>query len=533
MGSKKKNRNKNRNNTNTKKSGTQTNSQKKDLQASKEKTPLQAERDKLAEATKPDFEEKDADYTEQWVQEASYPADPYVPDTAGTSKDAAGDNKQEEKEADDNKAQAVKAPVTDIVRKKNAGVKMPEDIKAMMVKAAKIVLPVAACVIIIAVIISYTQSGKTQAVENTLQGAEANEGSEWLDNNPLEENAHSEINELMNTFYKALADGDMDTVKSLKVFNSDKEIITYGKKSEFIESYNDINCYTKSGIDENTYFVYVTYAMKAPGIETTAPGLEAWYVYKAEDGGYKIVGRDDMEESILAACMLVTNQDDVVDLYRKIDVSYDEALASDENLEVFMNELRGRINTSVGEALAQLETQGETDGDIPQTEEQTSDGEQTPPSETETATAGGDEEMPQNQVVNQIVKATDTVNVRSSDSEEADKIGKAQAGTELTRIEERVNGWSKVIFDGREAYIKSDYLEVVSSAETVDTTAEPVGKITALTNVNVRSEASQESTKLGTAQAGNSYDMLEDLGEWFKINYNGTIGFVKAEFFQR
>ncbi len=127
------------------------------------------------------------------------------------------------------------------------------------------------------------------------------------------------------------------------------------------------------------------------------------------------------------------------------------------------------------------------------------------------------------------MRTTDTVNVRSSDSEEADKIGKAPAGTELTRIEERVNGWSKVIFEDKEAYIKSDYLEVL----TAEVTVAPIGTITAKTNVNVRSQADQESAKLGTAQAGSSYELLEEQGEWFKINYNGTTGFVKAEFFDR
>ena len=126
-------------------------------------------------------------------------------------------------------------------------------------------------------------------------------------------------------------------------------------------------------------------------------------------------------------------------------------MAADEALSAFLEELPVQIKTSVGEALAQLETQ-EDNAETSQTEEtQPSGGEQTQPAESETP--GEVEEQPQNQVVNQIVRATDTVNVRSSDSEEADKIGKVQSGTELTRVEERVNGWSKVIFEDREAYI--------------------------------------------------------------------------------
>lgn len=400
-----------------------------------------------------------------------------------------------------------------------------ENIKTAAVKAAKILLPAAACIIIVAVIISYMGSQKTKAVENTVVSTDA-EGAVTLSDEPLAENAYSNVNELMNTFYTALADGDMDTVKALKDYNSDKEIITYEKKSEFIEYYDNVSCYTKAGIEENTYFVYVTYTVKIQNIETKAPGLNAWYVYTTGDGALKIDG--DTEENIKAAFKLVTSQDDVVDLYNKIDVSYKEAVASDEMLSAFMDELPVYIKTSVGEALAQLETQDENSSDTPQTETQAS-GEEPQTQTSEAAPAGEGDEMPQNQVVNQIVRATDTVNVRSSDSEEADRIGKAQAGTELTRVEDRVNGWSKVIFEGREAYIKSDYLEVV----TTEAVAEPIGKITALTNVNVRSQANQESAKLGTAQAGNSYDLLEDLGEWYKINYNGNTGFVKAEFFEK
>lgn len=400
---------------------------------------------------------------------------------------------------------------------------LPDNIRIMAVKAAKILLPAAACVIIIAVIVSYAVSRKNSEVENTAANISSDEGA-LLSDKPLEENIYSDVNELMSKFYTALSDGDIDTVKSLKDYNSDKEIITYEKKSEFIEYYDNINCYTKPGIDEGSYFVYVTYTVKIQDIETKAPGLNAWYVYTAGDGSLRIDG--DTEENIKAAFKLVTSQDDVVDLYNKIDVSYKEAVASDESLHAFMDELPVHIKTSVGEALAQLETQDES-SEASQSEVQTTPEQQTQAGETETSSEP--EELPQNQVVNQIVRATDTVNVRSSDSEEADRIGKVQAGTELTRIEDRVNGWSKVVFEDREAYIKSDYLEVV----TTEATAEPIGTVTALTNVNVRSQASQESAKLGTAQAGSSYDMLSDLGEWFKISYNGNVGYVKAEFFEK
>ena len=154
----------------------------------------------------------------------------------------------------------------------------------------------------------------TTLVDNTIDNGESGPATASvaaLNETPLAENAYTDVNGMMNTFYNALASGDMDTVRAVKDYNSDKEIIAYEKKSEFIERYDNIKCYTKPGIEEDSYFVYVTYDVKIQDIDTEAPGLNAFYVYKSENGNLMIDG--DTEENIKAAFKLVTNQDDVVD----------------------------------------------------------------------------------------------------------------------------------------------------------------------------------------------------------------------------
>lgn len=391
-----------------------------------------------------------------------------------------------------------------------------EQVKTIAISALKVLLPVAACAIVIAFIISIIGSTGSEDADSVANLDKDSEVVQYTDE-PLQENAYEDVNALMTRFFHALADGDMDTIVALRDYNDDTSLITYEKRSEYIEEYTNVTCYTKPGLEENSYFVYVSYDVKIKDIDTMAPGLNAFYVYTSEDGSLKIDG--DMESNVDAAFKLVTNQDDVVDLYNRIDVDYNAAVASDEELSTFMDELPGKVTTSVGEALAQLEGQNEetaADGN------EGSEEEVTQPQQSEPV------EQPQNQAVNQLVRATDTVNVRKSDSEEADRIGKVSPGTELTRIEERINGWSKVIYEGGEAYIKSDYLEVISSEEA----GEVIGSVKAKTNVNVRSAASQDSEKLGVAQADTSYELLQDLGEWYRIKYNGITGYVKAEFFE-
>ena len=66
---------------------------------------------------------------------------------------------------------------------------------------------------------------------------------------------------------------------------------------------------------------------------------------------------------------------------------------------------------------------------------------------------------------------------------------------------------------------------------TESTQSKVTGTVTARTNVNVRNEPSTTADTIGKAEGGVSYKVLEDQGEWLKIEYKGQTGFVKAEFF--
>ena len=97
------------------------------------------------------------------------------------------------------------------------------------------------------------------------------------------------------------------------------------------------------------------------------------------------------------------------------------------------------------------------------------------------------------------------------------------------------NGWSKIDFNGTEAYIKSDYLEVVDtgssggdSEEGSETAAG--GTITVKENVNVREGASETANKLGVAYRGDKFELIEKSNGWCKIKYNGKEAYVKADF---
>lgn len=68
------------------------------------------------------------------------------------------------------------------------------------------------------------------------------------------------------------------------------------------------------------------------------------------------------------------------------------------------------------------------------------------------------EKLPYYKEVDEIVYATEDMNIRTGPGTEYDRIGILDCGSYITRIGIGDNGWSKVQFEGEIGYIKSEYL---------------------------------------------------------------------------
>ena len=334
---------------------------------------------------------------------------------------------------------------------------------------------------------------------------------------PLEENTYEAVNALITQYYAALQSGDASAVVALCSYIDDTEKIRIEKKSNYIENYENLTCYTKAGPVENSYIVYATYDAKFYNIEATAPSLNTLYVCPNEAGELYIYNWK-LDETIADYVYQLSAQDDAVDLLQKVNVKYKEAIDGDESLNTFLTEWPTKLKEEVALALADAEAAKIATEEPVATEEVVA--EETP------------QEVVEEVAVVETVKTTTTVNVRSSDSETADKLGKAEVGSTYTRLETMLNGWSKIDYNGTEAFIKSEFLEVVSTTTVEgDGTSTQTGKVVALETVNVRKEASETAEKLGVAAVGEEFEFVEKLEDgWTKIIYNGQEAYVKSEY---
>lgn len=409
--------------------------------------------------------------------------------------------------------------------------------KNWLVRYSKIVLPVILVVCVALTIVIAMQANKRKVEqEETVVAPEENTGEDEamleVPEVPLEKDTVPGINELFDVYYKAMVEGDTATMEKLVYYMDATEILRAAETSKYIESYPPLEIYTKAGPKEGTYIAYVYGEIKFYDYDKPVPGMRVYYVCTNEDGELYINEDGEESDNELHYMREIQLQEDVIDLNNKAAEAYNKMMVDDPKLADFLLELKTEIEKNVGEALARAE----------QSEEPEEGAEEETPEETE-------EDEPVEVVTK--VKTTDVVNIRTSDSETADKLGKAAVGDEFELLEEKGNGWSKIKYDGGEAYIKSDFLEPSETmtasndeqtedgeeedsqeqADNTDDSTPTNGTVRVKETVRIRSGASENSEKIATAYMGETFEVIMKQADgWTKIKYNGQTAYVKSDY---
>lgn len=391
-----------------------------------------------------------------------------------------------------------------------------------IIKHNKVVLPavvVVAVAITVSVSLSLSNRHKEAQQEAEIASAASETATETATEEvPLVANEEGAIYTLIATYYNAMATGDEETLRSVCDEISDKDMYRYVELSQYIDYYPTLEIYTKTGPEEGSVIAYVYYKISFVGHEEEVPGYQALYICTNDQGGLYIK-RGENSEEVNEYIKTVSTQDDVVEFNNKITVEYNELMVDHPEVLQYISELDSQVSIAVGEKLAN-QVAGETQVAEAGTEEGSTDGQ-------DTQTENGEQQETEDQGPQYVITTT-TVNVRSSDSEQADKLGKVSGGTKLQVLEQRPNGWTKVDYEGKEGYIKTEFLQLAESAAGTET----IGTVTATTNINVRASASETADRLGVLSGGDSAELVGTEGDWSKIKYNGQIGYVKSEYVQ-
>ncbi|MEG2732334.1 MAG: hypothetical protein RR930_02935 [Clostridium sp.] len=152
----------------------------------------------------------------------------------------------------------------------------------------------------------------------------------------LKQDAVPEINQLMEQYFLSTSDCDMETFMHLftseDTAQTEKFKARFEKEREYIESYQNISCYTAPGMEDDTYVVYVYYDTKFVGVDTLGPALVQVYAVKCADDQYRIYDQEistELEEFL----MQVSKNEDVRLLVSQVDRKMAEAMEADAELK--------------------------------------------------------------------------------------------------------------------------------------------------------------------------------------------------------
>ncbi len=403
-------------------------------------------------------------------------------------------------------------------------------------------------VVILVVVLALTAGGQREEKEESKQENGAVE-EQTADQGSFETDAVPEINTLIQSYYGAYASGDIAALEIYATPISDLEKGYIAMMGQYVTKYENIQCHTKPGLNENEYYVVVEVAdTHYTGIETTTSTLSSFYVRQNESGGYYIdnlyssfnweVQELEMDTQVRDFIIAYEQQEDVTQLIAAVQAKIDAALEADAALKT-MSEVT--IPQAIQAWVAQV-TGGAEDNtpveDTPPAEEPTQ-GEQTPEEPADTPETPDES---QQTATTETVYATDNINIRRQPDETSEQMGSALAGQSFTRTATTDSGWSEIDYNGGKAYVKSDYLSTEAPAQNTGDTGNtgdagggvnyllPGETVTMGEGLNVRVSMGEDAERLGTAEAGDTVTVVLSYAEgWTKVEWNGQTGYIRTD----
>lgn len=237
---------------------------------------------------------------------------------------------------------------------------------------------------------------------------------------PLEKNVYPEVNILIQSYYEALGNRDVVTLKTL-VDNFDPSDEAKIENAQYIDGYENVEVYTKKGMTEDSYIVLAAFDYICSGIETPVPALSRLYVVK--NGSEYKISQDAENDTEIQNYVAEALQDaDVQKLISDTTAANQKAQEQDPDLKEFLENL-GKESTP------------------------------TPiPTETpvETPIEESQSDVP-------MVTASTAVFVRSGPGGGSEVIGSLEEGEQIEKTGED-GYWIQVNYYGQTAYVFSEYV---------------------------------------------------------------------------
>ena len=131
------------------------------------------------------------------------------------------------------------------------------------------------------------------------------------------------------------------------------------------------------------------------------------------------------------------------------------------------------------------------------------------------------------------------LNVRTSPNENGQVIGTLYKNNKVNVLDKSIDGWYKINFNGRRAYVSSKYVNLISyknnevKTEVKKDPIEGTGKVNINTALNVRQASTTSSRIIGSLKGGEKVNIINESNGFYKIEFNNSYGYVYSKYISK
>ena len=375
--------------------------------------------------------------------------------------------------------------------------------------------------------------------------------------NYTNESRNTALNTLIQDYYDAYDENNLLALNKVAYPFSDSEISYIELMSKKIDSREIREIYSKKGIDKGSYFVSVVNDINFSGMDKSAPGLDFFYVETDEDGSLYINNlystynlnnsENQVDPYVTSLIEEFEQQPDVLRLQARVQTEFNETMENDESLKTFFDEtLQSEVSEwaqayhqktldQKAEEERKAKEEAEAKKAAEEAEKKAAEEKAKADAEAQAAAQAAEQAAAQQAAAQAAAQAAQqnaasgslvnfkTINVRAAADAASQNIARLECGTVLTKIRDEGNEWTVINLNGREGFIRTEFVTTISNQASRD--------VTLTRTVNIRDEMSENGQKVAVAQTGTAVKVECDYANgWSRVSYGNIKGYAKTEY---
>lgn len=363
-------------------------------------------------------------------------------------------------------------------------------------------------------------------------------------------NGNKEVINLMNTYYKAYAKGDVKTIKKIAKPISDKEESYIKFFSKYLDKYEDIEVYSKKGLTNDSLLISVSMNIHFKGIKTKAAGLDFFYLKKGKDDKLYIDNvysnfnsnnsEFKMDKKIVKLIKTFEKQDDVQKLQEKVQKKFNAAMLKDEKLNAFLSDeliaATEKWSNEYDEKVAKEKGKKTENKKSAKKDKKKDKKSKKKDEKKKSSKKKSSKSKSKKSKKTSVVYSKGEVAVYDSASTSGNNLGKLTIGQELKKIKDK-GDFVEIKYEDKKAYVEKKYLsdKKLDNNDVVIVEKLPDGKTVDLTGtVRLREGASENTKIVDLGYAKEPLTLHESYASgWTRVtSMRGITGYVKSEFIE-